>query len=77
MYRIGIRAEEIGQDEVIVRLEVLDELLRAGDTAAEPFLMALKDVTMYAVVISKFGNAKMAVTTFMNINFLGRPGPGI
>ena len=32
---------------------------------------------MYAVVISKFGNAKMAMTTSININFFGRPGPGI
>ena len=77
MCRIGTRAEEIRQNEVIVRPEIFDEPLRAGDTVAEPFLMALKDVTMYAVVISKFGNAKMAVTTSININFLGRLGPGI
>lgn len=71
MYRIGIRAEEIGQDQRIVWLEVFYELLRPGDKAAGLFLMALKDVTMYAVVISKFGNAKMAVTTSMNIKIFG------
>ena len=67
MYRISLRAEEIRQDWGIVWLEVPNELLRSGDKAAKTFLMALADITMDAVVISKLGNAKMAVTISINI----------
>ena len=38
--------------------------------------MALADVAMYAVVMSKLGAAKMALTTNLNINSLERPANG-
>jgi len=38
-------------------------------------MMALADMTMYAVVMSEIGMATMAVTSNLNMNFLRRPGP--
>lgn len=38
-------------------------------------MMGLADYTMYAVVLSRIGRQKMAVTTNLNANFLRRPSP--
>jgi acyl-coenzyme A thioesterase PaaI-like protein len=37
--------------------------------------MALADVTLYGVVMSKVGAAALAVTTDMTVHFLSRPAP--
>ncbi len=37
--------------------------------------MALADACMYAVVLSRIGEVKLAVTTSFNINFLHRADP--
>lgn len=73
---IGMRAQSIGDGEAVIRLEFADDMLRPGGTVAGPFMMALADAAMYAVVMSKLGSVKMAVTTNLNINFLHRPHPG-
>ena len=72
-YGIGMRAHTIGDREVIIKLEVTEDMLRPGGTVSGPFMMAMADAAMYAVVMSKMGAAKMAVTTSLNINFLQRP----
>jgi len=51
-------------------------MVRSGGTVSGPFMMALADAAMYAVVLSVLGVVKMAVTTSFNINFLHRPHPG-
>ncbi len=76
MYKLGIRAETISDREAIIRLEIIKELPRPGETVAGPFIMVLADVAMYAVVVSNRGGTKMAVTTNLNINFLRRSVSG-
>lgn len=48
---------------------------RPGDTVAGPVMMALADIVMYGLVMSRIGEAPMAVTTHLNCTFLRRPGP--
>ena len=69
------RAERIDTGEAIFRLPYSDGLLRPGGTINGPAMMALSDMTMYAVVMSEIGMATMAVTSNLNMNFLRRPGP--
>ena len=68
------RAERIDAGEAIFRLPYSDGLLRPGGTINGPAMMALADMTMYAVVMSEIGPATMAVTSNLNMNFLRRPG---
>tara|TARA_A100001011_G_scaffold383157_1_gene453985 strand:+ start:175 stop:597 length:423 start_codon:yes stop_codon:yes gene_type:complete len=74
-HEIGIRAEIISEGMAVLRLPYADKMLRPGGTVAGPFMMALADVTMYAVVFSLLGEIELAVTTNLNVNFLNRPGP--
>lgn len=75
-HEIGMRARSVGDGTAVVGLEFGEEMLRPGGTVAGPFMMALADCAMYAVVMSVLGEMKMAVTTSLNINFLHRPHPG-
>ena len=68
------RAERIDAGEAVFRLAYSDGLLRPGGTINGPAMMALADMTMYAVVMSEIGKATMAVTSNLNMNFLRRPG---
>ena len=69
------RPEKIETGRATFRLTYGDTLLRPGGTINGPAMMALSDMTMYAVVMSEIGKATMAVTSNLNINFLRRPGP--
>ena len=68
------RAERIDSGEATFRLPYSDGMLRPGGTINGPAMMALADMTMYAVVMSEIGKATMAVTSNLNMNFLRRPG---
>lgn len=52
------------------------DLLRGPnrDRMAEPVLMALADLTLYAVVLSHVGPVALAVTTNMSVDVLDTPG---
>jgi uncharacterized protein (TIGR00369 family) len=71
----GIRTEEIGEGAARLRMHFNPSLMRPGGTVAGPALMALADVTLYAVVLGLIGKVELAVTTTLNINFLRKPGP--
>ena len=57
-----------------MRMHFNPGLIRPGGTIAGPALMALADVTLYAVVLGMIGKVELAVTTSLNINFLRKPG---
>jgi len=71
----GIRTEEIGEGAARLRMHFNPSLMRPGGTVTGPALMALADVTLYAVVLGLIGKVELAVTTTLNINFLRKPGP--
>ncbi|HVI51422.1 MAG TPA: PaaI family thioesterase [Candidatus Sulfotelmatobacter sp.] len=72
----GIRTVEIGDDgSALLRMHFNPGLMRPGGTVAGPALMALADVTLYAVVLGLIGKVELAVTTNLNINFMRKPGP--
>ncbi len=70
----GIRTSEIGHGQARMRMHFNPGLIRPGGTIAGPALMALADVTLYAVVLGMIGKVELAVTTSLNINFLRKPG---
>lgn len=73
---LGILFESIENGRATARLPFRDDLLRPGGTVTGPAMMAMADVVMYGVVLSRIGPVKLAVTTNLNANFLRRPRPG-
>ena len=71
----GFMVERLDAGEARVRLPIDQAHLRPGGTVSGPAMMGLADYTMYAVVLSRIGRQKMAVTTSLNANFLRRPSP--
>jgi uncharacterized protein (TIGR00369 family) len=74
-HEFGMRAERIGPGSATLRLRFAKNHIRPGGTIAGPVMMALADVTLYAVVLSLLGQAELAVTTSLNVNFLKKPKP--
>jgi uncharacterized protein (TIGR00369 family) len=74
-YEIGMHADAIGDGAATLRLPVSQSMLRPGGVISGPTIMALADACMYAVVLSKIGEVKLAVTTSFTINFLHRADP--
>jgi len=74
-HELGMTADTIGKGEAVLRLPFGGNMIRPGGTVAGPFMMALADAAMYAVVLSAIGEVQLAVTTSFNINFLHRPVP--
>ena len=71
----GMRAVRMGAGSATVRLRFAKSHIRPGGTIAGPVMMALADVTLYAVVLSLIGRVELAVTTSLTINFLKKPPP--
>ncbi len=71
--QLGVRVEALGDGWARLRLPFRADLVRPGGTIAGPVLMAMADVAMYAVVLSRIGPVKLAVTTSLTTNFLRRP----
>lgn len=70
----GMVLESIEAGKALLKLPFKANSLRPGGTIAGPHMMALSDACMYAVVLSLLGEAKLAVTTSFNVNFLRKPG---
>lgn len=72
----GIETVAIGTGTATLRVGQRPDLLRGPnrDRMAEPVLMALADLTLYAVVLSHVGPVALAVTTSMSIDVLEPPG---
>lgn len=73
---MGIAFDTIEDGYAIARLPYRDDLLRPGGTITGPAMMGVADVVLYALVLSRIGVVKLAVTTSLNVNFLRRPQPG-
>ena len=74
--QLGVVYEKVSDGLVTARLPFRDDLLRPGGTVTGPAMMSLGDIVMYAVVLSRIGPVKLAVTTSLTANFLRRPKPG-
>ena len=74
-WSMGIRVEAIARGSARGRLPFREDLTRPGGTVAGPAIMALADLTMYAVVLGLVGVRELAVTTDFTVHFLSRPGP--
>lgn len=68
--------DRISPGEVAIRLSANDAHLRPGGTVSGPSMMALADLSAYAVILAHIGPVALAVTTNLNINFLRKPEPG-
>ncbi len=68
--------EAVGLMSARMRLAAHDRNLRPGGTISGPAMFALADVTLYVAILAQIGPVALAVTTNLNINFLGRPPPG-
>jgi len=69
----GMYLQNIEAGKATMVLPYSDNSLRPGGTIAGPFMMMLADVCMYAVVLSLLSEARLAVTTSLNINFVRKP----
>ncbi len=73
---MGIVAECIAAEQVLMRAVYDSSFLRPGGTIAGPIMMGLADAALYALVLSRVGPVELAVTTQLSINFLRKPAPG-
>lgn len=67
---LDIRTERLERGRARLRLPYIDMALRPGGVISGPALMALADMTMYALVLGAIGPREMAVTTDINMHFL-------
>ena len=58
-----------------VRHVVGEEDLRPGATVSGPTLMRLADTASYSIILGHLGDAALAVTTSLSIDFLSPRGP--
>ncbi len=73
---LGAAFEDLSDGHVVARLPYSELLLRPGGTINGSAMMGLADAVLYAVVLSRIGMVKLAVTTSLTANFLRRPPPG-
>ena len=73
--QLDIRIARLGYGTITLVMPPSDLLLRPGGTIAGPAQMALADIAMYGLVMSRLGRVELAVTTSLSINFLRRPEP--
>ena len=75
--RIGriFSVEAVGPMRALMRMSHHPSQLRPGGTVSGPSIFALADVALYVAILAQIGRVKLAVTTNLNINFLGMPAP--
>jgi uncharacterized protein (TIGR00369 family) len=73
--QLDIRVQRLGFGTIGLVMPASDRILRPGGTVAGPAQMALADIAMYGLVMSRLGRVDLAVTTSLSINFLRRPEP--
>lgn len=72
---LGCRVERFAPGDVVVRLPWAGHLVRPGGTVCGPAMMALADIVLYGLVLSRVGRVELAVTTDLNVHFLRKPRP--
>lgn len=65
--------EDVCENEITMRLKVMDKHLRPGGTVSGPSMFALADVCAYLVTLSMIGPKALAVTTNCSIDFMRKP----
>ncbi len=73
--QLDIRVQKLGFGTISLVMPASRQLLRPGGTITGPAQMALADIAMYGLVMSRLGRVDLAVTTSLSINFLRRPAP--
>ena len=73
--RLEPRAIRLDPGIAHIRIPFKPEFVRPGGTVNGPVVMALADITMYAVVMTRLGPVEQAVTTHLSIAFMRRPTP--
>jgi acyl-coenzyme A thioesterase PaaI-like protein len=68
--------DDISPKAAVVRYKVDTNSLRPGGTVSGPVLMTTADLGLYAAILGEIGIVPLAVTTNLNINFLGKPRAG-
>src|SRR5712691_3382974 len=71
--RGGLTIEETWHGGGRVRQTFDAQSIRPGGTISGPTMMALADFAMYVGILASIGPVPLAVTTNLNINFLGKP----
>ncbi len=72
------RLERLEPSFCRLRHPVKEEDLRPGGTVSGPTLMHLADTASYSIILAHLGDAALAVTTSLSIEFLRRPvGPTV
>ncbi len=57
----------------VLRIPYKPEFVRPGGSITGPVVMALADITMYALVMTRLGPLEQAVTTHLSVAFMRRP----
>jgi uncharacterized protein (TIGR00369 family) len=73
--QLNIEVQSLGFGTISLVMPASDRILRPGGTIAGPAQMALADIAMYGLVMSRLGRIDLAVTTSLSMNFLRRPEP--
>src|SRR5271170_4717999 len=73
--QLDIEVRRLGYGTITLVMPASEWILRPGGTIAGPAQMALADIAMYGLVMSRLGRVDLAVTTSLSINFLRRPEP--
>lgn len=68
-----IHIERLAPNEVSLRMEFHQKILRPGGTISGPTMFMLADYGIYVAILAMIGRVPLAVTTNMTINFLRRP----
>ena len=71
----GLKVNKIEEGSSAMRLDIDRSMLRSDGSVLGQTMMALADITIYAVVLGAIGIVTLAVTTSFNINFLHLPSP--
>ena len=69
--------EAVNEDEVTLRLLVVDHYLRPGGTISAPAMFGLVDVAAYVMTLARIGPKALAVTTNCSIDFMRKPQAGV
>lgn len=71
----GLIIEALTNDGAIARYRYEPSSLRPGGTISGPTIVTLADAAMYAAVLGRLGDVRMAATSELSARFLRRPRP--